>query len=123
MLVRGVLQSIPECVLTGHPTQRLPNNASFCFRNVQGGSLLMHLDFAGIASSSGSACSSSSQKPSHCLLAMGIPPEIAHGSLRFSFGAENTEQEVDHVLAVLPSIVKQLRQISPPRPSNSSENM
>ncbi len=121
--VRGVLQSIPECVLTGHPTRRLPNNASFCFRNMQGGALLMHLDFAGIAASSGSACASSSLKPSHCLLAMGLPPEIAHGSLRFSFGAENTEQEVNHVLSVLPSIVEQLRLISPSQPSSSLEDM
>ncbi|MBI2853367.1 MAG: cysteine desulfurase NifS [Chloroflexi bacterium] len=112
-LMEGVKNRIPDIDLTGHPEDRLPNNASFCFRYVEGESILLHLDFAGIAAASGSACTSQSLEPSHCLLAMGIPHEIAHGSVRFTFGPENTEGEVDQVLATLPPIVERLRAMSP----------
>ncbi|MEW6034014.1 MAG: cysteine desulfurase NifS [Chloroflexota bacterium] len=112
-LVQGIDRLVPDVQLTGHPELRLPNNASFCFAYVEGESILLHLDFAGIAASSGSACTSASLEPSHCLLAMGIPPEIAHGSVRFTFGPENTEEEVDQVLSVLPQVVERLRAMSP----------
>lgn len=112
-LVEGVLKTIPHTQLTGHPEHRLPSNASFCFQYVEGESILLHLDFANIAAASGSACTSSSLEPSHCLLAMGIPAETAHGSVRFTFGPENTEEEVDKVLSVLPQIVERLRAMSP----------
>lgn len=112
-LVAGVLERIPETKLSGHPTQRLPNNASFLFRYVEGESILLHLDKLGIAASSGSACTSGSLEPSHVLIAMGHPHEIAHGSLRLTLGKGNTGQDVDYVLEVLPPIVEKLRRMSP----------
>ena len=112
-LVEGIKARIPDVVHTGHPEVRLPNNASFCFQYVEGESILLHLDFANIAAASGSACTSGSLEPSHCLLAMGVPPEIAHGSLRFTFGPENTDEEVDQVLTVLAQVVERLRAMSP----------
>jgi len=117
-LIRGVLESIPDAQLTGHPTQRLPNNASFVFKYIEGESILINLDLLGICASSGSACSSASLEPSHVLLAMGIPAEVAHGSLRLTLGRENTEEDVDYVLQVLPGIVKKLRMMSPLYPGN-----
>jgi len=112
-LIAGINASIPNVQLTGHPENRLPNNVSFCFFYVEGESILLHLDFANIAASSGSACTSGSSEPSHCLLAMGLSHEIAHGSVRFTFGHENTDAEVDEVLKVLPQIVDRLRAMSP----------
>lgn len=112
-LISGIKARIPDVVLTGHPEQRLPNNASFCFMYVEGESILLHLDFANIAAASGSACTSGSLEPSHCLLAMGLSHEVAHGSVRFTFGHENTEAEVDEVLSVLPQVVERLRAMSP----------
>ncbi len=112
-LVEGVLARVPEAQLTGHPTQRLPNSASFTFKFIEGESILLNLDLAGIAGSSGSACTSASLEPSHVLLAMGIPVEVAHGSLRLTLGRENTEEDVDYVLEVLPGVIEKLRAMSP----------
>jgi len=117
-LIQGVLESIPDARLTGHPTQRLPNNASFVFNYIEGESILINLDLLGICASSGSACTSASLEPSHVLLAMGIPAEVAHGSLRLTLGRENTEGDVDYVLQVLPGIVEKLRMMSPLYPGN-----
>jgi len=112
-LIQGVLAKIPYSRLTGHPTERLPNSASFVFEFIEGESILLNLDLAGICASSGSACTSGSLEPSHVLKAMGIPVEIAHGSLRLTLGHENTEDDVDYVLAMLPGIVERLRAMSP----------
>ncbi len=112
-LIGGLLSRIEHVILTGHPTQRLPGNASFCIEFIEGEAMLMLLSSKGVAASSGSACTSRALKASHVLTAMGIPPEIAQGSLLFSFGLENTEADVDYVLEVLPPIVDRLRQMSP----------
>ena len=109
-LIERILQ-IPRSRLTGHPTKRLPNNASFCFEGVEGESILLNLDMLGIAASSGSACTSGSIDPSHVLVAMGLAPEWSHGSLRLSLGKENTEEDVEQVIAVLPGIVEKLRSL------------
>jgi len=112
-LIEGVLSSLPDTQLTGHPEERLPNNASFTINYVEGEGMLLGLDMMGIAASSGSACTSASLEPSHVLLAMGIPPEVAHGSLRLTLGHENSEEDVDYLLEVLPGIVERLRSMSP----------
>ncbi len=112
-LIEGVLSRIPDSQLTGHPVERLPNSASFVFRYIEGESILLNLDLAGIAASSGSACTSASLEPSHVLMSMGLPHEIVHGSLRLTLGRENTDQDVDYVLDVLPGIVEKLRAMSP----------
>ncbi len=112
-LITGVMEKVPYTRLNGHPDNRLPGNTSFCFEFIEGESLLLNLDIKGIAGSSGSACSSGSLDPSHVLLAIGLPHEIAHGSLRLSLGDINTEEDVDYVLEVLPPIVDRLRQMSP----------
>ncbi len=112
-LVAGVLETIPDSQLSGHPTQRLANSASFLFRYVEGESILLSLDQLGIAASSGSACTSGSLDPSHVLMAMGFPHEVAHGSLRLTLGKGNTEPEIDFVLEVLPGIIDKLRRMSP----------
>ena len=104
--IRGILSGIEETRLNGHPTQRLPNNVNISIEFVEGESLLLNLDMEGIACSTGSACTSSSLEPSHVLLAIGLPHEIAHGSLRFSLGQGTTAAEVERVLQVLPAIVK-----------------
>jgi cysteine desulfurase len=109
-LIERILQ-IPHSRLTGHPTERLSNNASFCFEGVEGESILLNLDMLGIAASSGSACTSGSIDPSHVLVAMGLAPEWSHGSLRLSLGKENTEEDVEQVIAVLPGIVEKLRSL------------
>lgn len=112
-LIGGLLSRLEHVILTGHPTQRLPGNASFCIEFIEGEAMLMLLNHQGIAASSGSACTSRALKASHVLTAMGIPPEIAQGSLLFSFGLENTEVDVNYVLEALPPIVDKLRQMSP----------
>ncbi|MBI4294817.1 MAG: cysteine desulfurase [Chloroflexi bacterium] len=112
-LIEGLLSRIEHTRLTGHPQQRLPHHASFCIEFIEGESMLMFLNDKGVAVSSGSACTSKALKSSHVLSAMHIPPEIAQGSLMFSLGKDNTQQEVDHVLDVLPSIIERLRQMSP----------
>ena len=109
-LIAGVL-TIPGSHLTGHPTDRLPNNASFVFGGVEGESILLSLDLLGIAASTGSACTSGSVDPSHVLLAMGLPVELAHGSLRLTLGKDNTEEEVETILSALPGIIEKLRQL------------
>ncbi len=107
------LLTIPGAHLTGHPTERLPNNASFCFERLEGESVLLNLDMLGIAASSGSACTSASLDPSHVLLAMGIPTELAHGSLRLTLGKENTQEDVDAIVGALPDIIEKLRALAP----------
>lgn len=111
-LIEGIEATIPEVKLNGHRTKRLPNNVNFSIKYIEGESILLMLDMAGIAASSGSACTSGSLDPSHVLLAIGLPHEIAHGSLRLSLGTDSTEAEVDEVLRVLPGIVKDLRAMS-----------
>ncbi len=113
ILVQGILASVPDTLLTGHPTRRLPNNASFCFKYVEGESILLSLDMLGIAGSSGSACTSAAIEPSHVLTAMGIPIELAHGSLRLTTGLENREEDMRYVVDVLPGIITKLRAMSP----------
>ena len=112
-LIEGVLGRVPDAILTGHPTRRLPNSASVCVRYVEGESMLLNLDFEGIAASSGSACTSGSLEASHVLLAIGLPHDLAHGSLRLTVGRGNTPAEVDHFLTVFPPIVEKLRAMSP----------
>ncbi len=112
-LIAGVSSEIKHTILTGHPAQRLPGNASFCIEFIEGESMLMLLSSKGVAASSGSACTSRALKASHVLTAMGIPPEIAQGSLLFSLGLNNSEEDVDYLVEVLPPIVDRLRQISP----------
>lgn len=107
------LTGLPYTRLTGDPVNRLPGTASFVFEGVEGEALLLHLDARGICASSGSACSSASLDPSHVLLAIGLPHAIAHGSLRLSLGAENTEADVDYILKEVPQVVAYLRELSP----------
>lgn len=111
-LVSGLLK-IPYSKLTGDPHKRLPGTASFVFECVEGESLVLMLDQVGICASSGSACSSGSLDPSHVLLAIGLPHEVAHGSLRLTLNEDNTQQDVDYILKKLPPIVEHLRQMSP----------
>lgn len=112
-LIDGILAKIPDVCLNGHRTERLPGNVNVSVRYVEGEALLMRLDLAGVAASSGSACTSGSLDPSHVLLAIGLPHEIAHGSLRLSLGNDTTEEDVDYVLEKLPEIVENLRAMSP----------
>ena len=111
-LIHGILEEIPDVRLNGHPTRRLPNNVNVSVRYIEGEALLLRLDLAGIAGSSGSACTSGSLDPSHVLLAIGLPHEIAHGSLRLTLGTDTTEADIDEVLDKLPGIVKNLRDMS-----------
>jgi len=115
-LIKGLLESIPSSFLNGHPTQRLPNNANVRFSYIEGESLILSLDMLGVACSSGSACTSKTLEPSHVLLAIGLKHEEAHGSLLFTLGKQNTEEDVDYVVNALPNIVKRLRSISPLTP-------
>lgn len=112
-LIDRVIAEIPHCRLNGHRTERLPNNANFSFRFVEGESLLIMLDGKGICGSSGSACTSGSLDPSHVLLAIGLPHETAHGSLRLTLGEETTKEEIDYVVEALKEIVGKLRNMSP----------
>ncbi len=112
-LIKGLLERIDHTRLNGHPIMRLPNNVNVSVDFVEGESMLLNLDLEGICASTGSACSSSSLEPSHVLLAMGLSHEQAHGSLRFSLGKWNTEEEIGRVLEVLPQIVAKLRAMSP----------
>ena len=112
-LIDRVLKEIPYCRLNGHRTDRLPNNANFSFRFVEGESLLIMLDMKGICASSGSACTSGSLDPSHVLLAIGLPHEIAHGSLRLTINEEITKEDIDYVVDNLKEIVVHLRNMSP----------
>ena len=112
-LIQQVTTKIDRVKLTGHPDMRLPNHASFTFEFIEGESMLLSLDMKGIAASSGSACTSGSLEPSHVLLAMGIPHEIAHGSIRITLGRDNTMEDIDYFLEVMPPIVDRLRAMSP----------
>jgi cysteine desulfurase len=112
-LVQEIMAGISETRLNGHPEMRLPNNANISFRYVEGESVLLNLDLQGIAVSSGSACASGAEDPSHVLVAIGVPADLAHSSLRFTVGPDNTDDDVDHVLAVLPDIINKLRDMSP----------
>lgn len=112
-LIAGVLHSIPDSYLTGHPTERLPNSASFGFRGIEGEAILLSLDLMGVAASSGSACTSGATEPSHVLTSMGLPVDICQSSLRLTLGNDNTQQDVDYVLSILPVIVRKLRALSP----------
>ena len=118
-LISGILKDIPHVKLNGHPTQRLPQNVNFSIRYIEGESILLMLDINGIAASSGSACTSGSLDPSHVLLAMGIPHEIAHGSLRLTLSDMTTDEEVDYVLETLTKTVKRLRDMSPLVPAGT----
>lgn len=109
----GILESIPHTIPTGDPENRVPGSVSVCFRFVEGESILLMLDSYGIMASSGSACTSGSLDPSHVLLAIGLPHEIAHGSLRLTLGKDNSEDDVNDVLEVLPKIIGNLRKMSP----------
>ncbi|KEI81699.1 cysteine desulfurase NifS [Clostridium botulinum] len=114
-LIRGIEERIPEVKLNGPKdmSKRLPNNVNFSFIGIEGETLLLDLDMNGIFGSTGSACASASLDPSHVLLSIGLPHETAHGSLRLSLGAKNTEEDIDYVLEVLPKIIKQRREMSP----------
>ncbi len=111
--IEGIMAKVPYVKLNGHRHQRLPGNVNFSFQFIEGESLLLMLDMKGICGSSGSACSSGSLDPSHVLMAIGLTHEIAHGSLRLTFGEENSEEDVDYILSVIPEIVAKLREMSP----------
>jgi cysteine desulfurase len=111
-LIEGVTSRIPDVRVNGHPTEHLPNIVNFSFPGLEAEALLISLDIKGIAASAGSACASGALEPSHVLLAMGIPRELARGSLRLSLGKDNTEAEVDYFLSVLPDIVARLRAVA-----------
>ncbi|MGD2174569.1 MAG: cysteine desulfurase NifS [Candidatus Brocadiaceae bacterium] len=112
-LQEGLMEAVEDVRLNGHPTERLPHLLNLSFTNVEGESMLLSLDAVGVCVSTGSACTSGTLDPSHVLIAMGIPPEVAHGSLRFSLGRQNTREQVEYVLQKLPPIVERLRQMSP----------
>ena len=108
-IMSGIEERVEKAYLNGHRTLRLPNNVNVCFETVEGEPILLGLDFSGICASSGSACSSASLEPSHVLLAIGRPADLAQGSLRITLGRDNTEEEVDYLLSVLPGLVNRLR--------------
>lgn len=112
-LINGVMERVDFVRLNGHPTMRLPGNVNLSFEFIEGESLLLSLDIKGVAGSSGSACTSGSLDPSHVLLAIGLPYELAHGSLRLTLGEHNTSEDIDYVLEVIPDIVQKLREMSP----------
>ncbi len=120
-LIQGIFSKIPHSYLNGHPTKRVPNNVNMRFSFIEGESLLLSLDMEGVAVSSGSACTSKTLEPSATLLAIGLRHEEAHGSLLFSLGKNNGEGDIDHILNVLPEIVKRLRAISPLTPKELLE--
>ncbi|UCH37184.1 MAG: cysteine desulfurase NifS [Candidatus Bathyarchaeota archaeon] len=115
-LIKDIIDDIPESYLNGHPTERLPNNANTRFSYIEGESLILSLDMEGIACSSGSACTSKTLQPSHVLLSLGLKHEEAHGSLLFTLGKQNTEEDVTYLLDRLPNIITKLRTISPLTP-------
>ncbi|MFP4015883.1 MAG: cysteine desulfurase NifS [Halanaerobiales bacterium] len=113
-LINGIEENIDQVILNGpRDERRLPNNVHFCFRYIEGEAILLNLDMLGIAASSGSACTSGSLDPSHVLLSIGHPHEIAHGSLRLTLGLGNTEEDIDYVLDILPGVIKKIRDMSP----------
>ena len=112
-LIRRIMSEVPYTRLNGHPAKRLSNNANFAFQFIEGESLLIMLDMEGICGSSGSACTSGSLDPSHVLLAIGLPHEIAHGSLRLTLSEETTKEEIDFTVDCIKRIVERLRSMSP----------
>ena len=112
-LTNGILESIPKSRLNGHPSMRLPNNVNISFLDVEGEAILLYLDSNGVYASSGSACTSKTLDPSHVVVAMGVPYEYAHGSIRFTLGKETIPEDIDFVLKILPEIISNLRKISP----------
>lgn len=112
-LMAGVMEAIPQAMITGHPTQRLPGTCSFVFTAIEGESLVLLMDLNGICCSTGSACSTGSLDPSHVLMGIGLTHERAHGSLRLTFGPQNTPEDIDYILEKLPKIVQRLRDMSP----------
>lgn len=112
-LMAGVMDRIPQSMITGHPTQRLPGTCSFVFTAIEGESLVLMMDLHGICCSTGSACSTGSLDPSHVLMGIGLTHERAHGSLRLSLGPQNTEEDIDYILDRLPKVVQRLRDMSP----------
>jgi cysteine desulfurase len=120
-LIKGLLDPVPYSFLNGHPTERLPNNVSVRYNFIEGESMLLSLDMMGVAASSGSACTAKTLEPSHVLLATGLKHEEAHGSLMFSLGKQNTEEEVDYVIGLMPGIVKRLRSMSPLTPKELNQ--
>ena len=112
-LVERVLAEIPDSHLNGHPEQRLPNNAHFRFHGVEGEAMVLSLRDAGIAASTGSACSSKTLEPSHTLISCGLLHEEAHGSLEFTFGRWSASEDVDRIMAALPAVIARLRALSP----------
>ncbi len=112
-LIAGVLDNISHAQLNGHPEKRLAGNLNFCFEGIEGESLLLYLDAFGVCASSGSACTSGSLDPSHVLMSLGLPHDIAHGSLRLSLCEYNTEEEVDRMIEVIPQVVERIRAMSP----------
>jgi len=121
--IKKLLESIPHSFLNGHPSRRLPNNVAVRFSFIEGESMLLNLDMAGVAASSGSACTAKTLEPSHVLRATGLRHEEAHGSLLFTLGRQNTEEEVDYVSGLMPDIVKRLRSMSPLTPEELTENV
>ena len=117
-LIEGILK-LDDVRLNGHPTQRLPGNVNVSFQYIEGESLLLSLDLKGIAASSGSACTSGSLDPSHVLMAMGLDHQTAHGSLRLTLGRDNTEEDVEYFLKVIPEVVERLRKMSSIKKANS----
>jgi len=112
-LEKMIKENINHCRLNGHPTRRLPNTLNVSFEFIEGESLILYLDLKGIAASTGSACTSGSLEPSHVLMAMGVPPEIAQGSIRFSLGRDNQKEDIDYTVEKLVEIVARLREMSP----------
>ena len=120
-LIKGLIDPIPHSFLNGHPTKRLPNNTAVRYSFIEGESILLDLDMKGVAASSGSACTAKTLEPSHVLRAVGLKHEEAHGSLLFTLGRQNTEEEVDYVIRIMPEIVKRLREMSPLTPKELME--
>jgi len=112
-LVKGIEENVPKVFVNGHPTERLPNSANIAILDVEGEAMMLYLNEYGICTSSGSACTSQSLDPSHVILAMGLPYEVAHGTLRFTLGKRTTEDEINKIIEVIPGIVDALRRISP----------
>ncbi len=115
-LINGLIDPIPYSYLNGHPTQRLPDNVSVRYNFIEGESILLSLDIVGVYASSGSACAAKTLQPSHVLLALGLKPEEAHGSLMLTLGKDNTQEDVDRIKSIMPDIVKRLREMSPLTP-------
>ncbi len=111
--IRAILEGIEHTRLNGHPVKRLPNNVNICVEYIEGEAMILRLDMSGIACSSGSACSSASMEPSHVLKSIGLPPEFAHGALRFTLGRHTSDADIDRVLEVMPGVVEKLRDLSP----------